>query len=194
MPTPSRTSLEDIVASARRILETGGLDDLTMQRVASAVGVRAPSLYKHVRSRNDLVRLVTEDVARQLAEAIAAASSANPADDLPALASAFRSFAHAHPRAYSLVFGPLPDAWRPDLGSLAPANDAMMRTAASLAGRDRALEGARLVVAWAHGFVSMELAGAFRLGGNVDEAFAFGVERLRVALTGASGGASSGAA
>ena len=49
-------------------------------------------------------------------------------------------------------------------------------------GVEHALEGARLVVAWAHGFVSMELAGAFRLGGDVDEAFAFGVERLAVAL------------
>ena len=182
MPTPSRTSVEDIIASARRILEADGLDGLTMHRVAADVGVRAPSLYKHVRSRNDLVRLVTEDVARQLAQAITSASSADPAEDLPALASAYRGFAHAHPRAYSLVFGPLPDAWRPDLGSLAPANEAMLRTAGRLAGTEHALEAARLVVAWAHGFVSMELAGAFRLGGDVDEAFAFGVDRLAVAL------------
>jgi hypothetical protein len=39
-----------------------------------------------------------------------------------------------------------------------------------------------MVVAWAHGFVSMELAGAFRLGGDVDDAFAFGVDRLASAL------------
>ncbi len=182
MPTPARTSAADIITSARRILEADGLDAVTMQRVASAVGVRPPSLYKHVRSRNDLVRLVTEDVARQLAEAITGASSENPAADLPALASAFRSFAHANPRAYSLMFGPLPDVWRPDLDSLAPANEAVMRTAGALAGTDRALEGARLIAAWAHGFVSMELAGAFRLGGNVDEAFAFGVDRLAIAL------------
>ena len=182
MPTPSRTSVDEIVGAARRILESDGLDGLTMQRVAQDVGVRAPSLYKHVRSRNDLVRLVTEDVARELAETITGASSADPAGDLPALASAFRRFAHAHPRAYSLVFGPLPDAWRPDLGSLAPANEAILRTAASLVGSDHALEAARMVVAWAHGFISMELAGAFRLGGDVEKAFAFGMDRLAVAL------------
>lgn len=39
-----------------------------------------------------------------------------------------------------------------------------------------------MIVAWAHGFVSMELAGAFRLGGDVDDAFTFGIERLAVAL------------
>ena len=36
---------------------------------------------------------------------------------------------------------------------------------------------------WAHGFVSMELAGAFRLGGDVDAAFDFGIDRLTDALT-----------
>lgn len=30
--------------------------------------------------------------------------------------------------------------------------------------------------AFAHGFVSMELAGAFRLGGDLDEAWRYGIE------------------
>ena len=34
------------------------------------------------------------------------------------------------------------------------------------------------MVAYAHGFVSMELAGAFRLGGNVDDAFDYGIDTL----------------
>ena len=183
MPTPARTSLDDIVAAARGILEADGLDGLTMQRIADAVGVRPPSLYKRVRSRGDLVRLVTEDVARQLADATnATIGSGDPRRDLAALAHAFRSFAHAQPKAYALIFGALPDAWRPDPATLAPASAAVLSTAASLAGPHRALEGARTIVAWAHGFVSMELAGAFRLGGDVDEAFAFGIDRLGLAL------------
>lgn len=52
----------------------------------------------------------------------------------------------------------------------------------SLGGPEQALESARLVVAWAHGFVSLELAGAFRLGGDVDAAFDFGIDRLTDAL------------
>ncbi len=47
-----------------------------------------------------------------------------------------------------------------------------------LAGPSEALEGARTFVAWAHGFVSMELAGAFRLGGDLDAAYAFGIESI----------------
>lgn len=98
------------------------------------------------------------------------------------MAHAFRAFAHAHPRAYDLVFGALREDWRPALATLTPANNAALGIAASLAGPDHALEGARMIVAWAHGFVSMELAGAFRLGGDVDDAFTFGIERQVVAL------------
>jgi hypothetical protein len=39
-----------------------------------------------------------------------------------------------------------------------------------------------MVTAFAHGFVSMELTGAFRLGGDVDDAFRYGVDGLLEAL------------
>ena len=58
MPTPAHTSLDAIVRSGRAIIETEGLAGLTMQRVADAVGVRPPSLYKRVRNRGALVRLI----------------------------------------------------------------------------------------------------------------------------------------
>jgi AcrR family transcriptional regulator len=184
MPTPARTSLEEIVAAGRVILEAEGLEGLTMSGVADAVGVRPPSLYKRMRGRDELVRLVIEDVGRELARTIAsAAGSGDPERDLPSLARAFRAFAHAHPRSYGYVIGPLPAAWQPDLEVLAPANEAVLAVAGKLAGQERALEAARMIVAWANGFVSMELAGAFRLGGDVDEAFAFGIDRLTVALS-----------
>jgi hypothetical protein len=50
------------------------------------------------------------------------------------------------------------------------------------AGPDHALEAARTVVAWATGSIIMELADAFRLGGDVDRAYAFGIERLADAI------------
>ena len=56
-----------------------------------------------------------------------------------------------------------------------------------LVGEADALEGARTIVAWAHGFVTMELAGAFRLGGDLDAAYAFGIEAI---LSGVSASAS----
>jgi hypothetical protein len=58
----------------------------------------------------------------------------------------------------------------------------VIRIAAELAGEDRALDAARTVTAWLNGFVGMELSGAFRLGGEVDRAFEFGIASLTDAL------------
>ena len=59
----------------------------------------------------------------------------------------------------------------------------MLRIAGELAGDEHRLDAARTITAWANGFVSMELAGAFRLGGDVDRAFEYGIAGLTVALT-----------
>jgi AcrR family transcriptional regulator len=183
MPTPARTSLEQIVAAGRTLIEAGGPEQLTMSDVAAAVGVRAPSLYKHVAGRDELIKLVAEDVVADLTASLgSAAAGADANRDLVEIASAFRRFAKANPGAYRLVFSPLPEAWRPDPARLEMAADAVLRTAAALGGRDTGLETARTLTAWAHGFVSMELAGAFRLGGDVDEAFRFGAQHLAEAL------------
>ena len=42
----------------------------------------------------------------------------------------------------------------------------------------RPLDAARTLVAFTHGFVMMEQSGAFRLGGDLDSAFEFGLARL----------------
>jgi AcrR family transcriptional regulator len=171
--------VDAIVAAGRSILEAEGLDGLTMQRVAAVVGVRPPSLYKRVRDRWGLVRLIASDVATELAATLgAAASTGDPGTDLRALAVAYRAFALAHPEAHSLLFARLPEPARVDAALNARAAEPILRTAAALAGPYDSLEAARTVVAWANGFVGMELAGAFRLGGNVDEAFDYGIDRI----------------
>jgi AcrR family transcriptional regulator len=184
MPTPARTSIEAIVAAGRRAVANDGLEGLTMQRVARDVGVRAPSLYKHVRNRAELVRLVIEDVLRDLGAALeAAATSRQPRKDLGALARAFRRFAQQNPNAYGLLFSRVPQEFAPDRRLLEEASAPMLRTATALAGPDRALPAARTITAWATGFVRMELAGGFQLGGDVDEAFEYGIDRLAAALS-----------
>ena len=188
MPTPARTSLEQIVKAGRHIVETDGIDGLTMQSVAARVGVRAPSLYKRLHGRNELLRLVANDAAAELTRDLESAADGKDARrDLASLASTFRRFAHANPGAYSLIFAPLPDDARADAGWSVKASAPVIDTTERLAGTDHALEAARTVVAWANGFIAMELAGAFRLGGDVDRAFDYGIDRLGVAIdTGAA--------
>src|ERR1700727_2130727 len=105
MPAPAQTSTAAIVAAGRHLLEERGMDALTMRDIADAVGVRAPSLYKRVRGRSDLFRLILEDVADELTSVAGAATgSGDPAADLPAMVAAFRRLAHAHPSAYALMY------------------------------------------------------------------------------------------
>jgi len=182
MAAHAQTSTDAIVAAGRHLLEERGLEALTMRDVASAVGVRAPSLYKRVRDRSDLLRLILEDVADELTATLdAEAISGDPVADARAMTLAPGKFAHANPVTYSLMFAP--QAAGPGArGRSVRSSATFLRTIAELAGPDRALPAARMIVAWAHGFITMELAGAFRLGGNVEEAWDFGLDRILTAI------------
>lgn len=172
MPTPERTSLSEIVTAGREILESGGPAKLTMQAVAVRVGVRAPSLYKRVRDRDALLALVAqataEDLGRQLKASV---------QSLTALAHVYRRFANRNPEGFRHMFAVAEAA--PALGL---ASEPVLRLTRSMVGEEDALDAARLIAAWVTGFVDMELAGAFRLGGDLDRSFAFGLARLEVAL------------
>ncbi|QDB78387.1 TetR/AcrR family transcriptional regulator [Georgenia sp. 311] len=171
MPSPNRTTNEEVVAAAREILEDAGPGGLTMQAVAGRVGVRAPSLYKRFADREALLAAVVAATVEELGRRL------DGAEDLTAIARTYRAFAHERPEAFRLVFTPYAEQ-----EALRRSAEPVLRAAADLVGEEDALVAARLFTAWATGFLHMELAGAFRLGGDVDEAFAYGLDRLRAGL------------
>lgn len=175
MPAPAQTSNEQIVTAARALLERDGPSGLTMAGVAAAVGVRAPSLYKRVRDRDHLLRLVLDGVAAEMATELAAAPEAeDPVDALHRMAGVYRRFAHANPVSYSLLIGPSPGS-----GDRAHrSSDAVLAVMTAIVGPDDALLAARTVTAWAHGFISMELSGAFQLGGDLEAAWTYGIHAI----------------
>ncbi|CAG7657719.1 TetR/AcrR family transcriptional regulator [Actinacidiphila bryophytorum] len=172
MPSPEKTSRGAIVAAGRDILEAGGREGLTMQSVATRVGVRAPSLYKHVRNRAALLAAVSEAAVAELAARLEGTDGS-----LEELVRAYRGFARDRPEGFRLM---LSQAAPPE--ALGRAADPVLRACAQLAGEQDALDAARLVTAWATGFIGMELAGGFRLGGDVDRSFEYGLARMRRAL------------
>jgi AcrR family transcriptional regulator len=178
-PAPARTSHEAIVAAARRILETDGLPAVTMRAVAEAVGVQAPSLYKRVSDHASLLRAVSDSVVSDLSRTLAGAEDTDdPRADLRSVALEYRAFVVRNPNGYRLIFADLPADASTDPADLAAMGLPIVRATGRLVGEAQALESARTVVAWAHGFVSMELAGAFRLGGDLDGAYAFGIDAI----------------
>ena len=59
--------------AAFAILDDDGPDGLTMRRLAHAVGIQAPSLYKHVRDKEALEAALIEDVLFDIGETLHAA-------------------------------------------------------------------------------------------------------------------------
>jgi AcrR family transcriptional regulator len=170
------------------VLEDQGLEGLTLQAVAAAVDVRAPSLYKRIAGRDDLIRRISTQVATELGGTLGAAGSTGDAGaDIRAMAHATRAFARSHPQAFRLLFAPLPEAWRADADVNTRMSAPILDAVAALVGEEASLPAARTVVAWVSGFVGMEQAGAFRLGGDLEQAFDYGIEAL---LAGLSGGPS----
>ena len=110
-PTPARTSREAIVAAARSLLEEEGLHAVTMANVADRVGVRPPSLYKHVRDRAALIAAVADEAALELGAEVDTAVRGSPGESAEArvvsAAEAFRAFAGRSPRSVSLLFAGL---------------------------------------------------------------------------------------
>ena len=183
-PARGRTSADAIVAAGRELLEAGGLDAVTMQAIAGRVGVRAPSLYKRFPSRGALIATMTGDILGELGAFLdLPGDPGDPAVEIRRLAAGYRSWALGHPRAYALAFMDLPPDHRPPVEANARASAPLIELTTRLVRPEQALEAARLVTAFAHGFVSMELGGAFRLGGDVDAAYGFGVDVIVGALT-----------
>ncbi|MFI2375596.1 TetR/AcrR family transcriptional regulator [Streptomyces sp. NPDC018964] len=60
---PPRISREAIIGTARRIVEEGGVDRLTMRRLATEVGSTPMALYHHVRDKEELLVLLLDDYA-----------------------------------------------------------------------------------------------------------------------------------
>jgi AcrR family transcriptional regulator len=180
MPAPARTSAAQILHAARAILEEDGIQAVTMQAVAGRVGVRSPSLYKHVADRAALIKALGEAVTGDLRGALEPDPSidVDPADQLRAIAHRFRTFVRTNRQGYALLFAPLPPDQAPDAEALAAVGRPIVVVMGRITGEEGALGAARTLVAWAHGFVTMELAGGFRLGGDVDAAFDAGIETI----------------
>jgi AcrR family transcriptional regulator len=166
------TRRAEIVAAAEGILDREGREALTMRALGAALGIRAPSLYKHLPDKQALeVALIAagfEEIATVFERAVA--GSADPVADL---ALAYRAWARAHPHRYRLLTdGPVPREALPE-GVEARAGAPLLR----VFGGDQA--AARAAWGLVHGLASLELAGRFPPDADLDAAWAAGIAALR---------------
>src|SRR3954469_10524402 len=116
-PTPRERAraqtLEDITRIGRRPLATEGAAALSVRAVARELGVVSSAIYRYVRSRDDLLTLLVVDGYDDLGDAVDAAETRVPREDVRgrflAIGHAVRDWALREPATYALLFGsPVP--------------------------------------------------------------------------------------
>jgi AcrR family transcriptional regulator len=172
-----------VARAAAELIDRDGPAALTLAGVADSLGVRSPSLYKHVDGLAGLERLVALDGLGQLVESCRTALlGRSGADGLRAMSEAYRAFAVAHPGVY-----PLTQVARPgDAEFQATTGRLMEAVAALLAGfgvpEAELIHATRMVRCTLHGFAMLEAQAGFGLAVDVDQSFDWLLDSLERGL------------
>lgn len=174
MPYPSQVNTEIIVNTAWEMIEAEGVEQLSLGKLAEQLGVKAPSLYRHVGSKAGLMQAVNLLTAQRLITALneaAATSAGNPEHQLTAVFNAYRNFAHENPNNYICAMTNNNDDYRPDENVVEQMVLPVQAIMEELTGEENSLAALRGALALIHGFVLLELNQQLRRGGSLDEAF-----------------------
>ncbi|MEH3148354.1 MAG: helix-turn-helix domain containing protein [Methylobacterium frigidaeris] len=146
-----------LLAAARDLLETGGVEAVTLREAARLAGVSHNAPYRHFPSRDALLAAVAAEGFEALRRTLDAAAAAEPTAALTAQGRAYLRFAVGHRPLFRLMFGAvLESAAHPDLAAAAGLAFAALRQVVAGAAPERAVEREALR-AWAlvHGLAHL---------------------------------------
>ncbi|HEY5397612.1 MAG TPA: WHG domain-containing protein [Trebonia sp.] len=174
-----------VVDEAMELADEVGLDKLTLAALAIRLGVRQPSLYKHVASLDALHRLISMRAKAEAADELGRAAIGRARDDaLVAMAWAWRAWARDHPGRYQ--------ASQRGAAAADAEHEAVARRTIGVLGAvmdgygldgDDAIDAIRSYRAALHGFVSLEANGGFAFRDSLDRSFDWLVRSLVLALS-----------
>jgi len=165
---------DDVVASAAGLADEIGFQGVTMGVLADRLGVRAPSLYKHVDGLADVQHRLATLALAELGEVIRDAVQGQAGRDaLAALLTAVRGYVTAHPGRYMATIGAEPTG--PDDPLQAASTRVINSIAAVLRGygitEDMMTHAIRTIRSTMHGFAILEASRGFRWDADPDESF-----------------------
>jgi AcrR family transcriptional regulator len=174
-----------VVAAGADLADEIGLAELTMGRLAERVGVRTPSLYKHVAGQDDLIRRIAARALDEAADAIGAAIQGRAGRDaLRAAARALRGFVLAHPGRYAATVGV--EVTGPEDPIAVASARGLEPFVAVLRGYDLpeadATHALRALRSIFHGFATIEAGGGFQWGTATDESFDWLIDLVDLGL------------
>ncbi len=156
-----------------------GFAQLSMSLVAERLGVRTPSLYKHVDGLADLTRRICILAVTELGEAVRdAAQGRARRDALEGAAHALRGYVKQHPGRYAATVGVRPTG--PDDPLATALERALTPLSSVLLGYrlDPAVEihAVRMLRSILHGFATLEISDGFQMDTSVNASFAWMVD------------------
>jgi len=173
MPRAGLTAA-DLVQAAADIADERGYQQLTIGLVAARLGIRAPSVYKHVSGLAELQHQLATRAMAELGDAIATAVAGRASRDaLAGLASACREYVVAHPGRYAATVGA--EFAGPGDPLLAASTRVIELIAAVLRGyripEPDLVHAIRTVRCVLHGWCMLQLTNAFQWSGDVERSF-----------------------
>ena len=165
---------DEVVRAAAEIADETSFANLTLGLVAERLGVRPPSLYKHVDGLADLQHRVAILAMTELGEITRdAAAGLAGRDALAAVAHALRGYVTAHPGRYTATIGA--GFTGPDDPLLVASTRLIDSIAAVLrgygVGEAEVVHAIRTIRCTLHGFAALQAASGFQLSGDLDVSF-----------------------
>ncbi|MFE9811913.1 TetR/AcrR family transcriptional regulator [Streptomyces sp. NPDC005227] len=173
MPRAGLTAAAVTDAGAELIDEIG-FDQFGMGVLAQRLGIKTPSLYKHVTGQADITHRIAVLAMTECADAIRDAIQGRAGSDaLIAGAQAMRTFVKKHPGRYAAANAATPTG--PDDPLIAASNRVVASWAAMLHGYridpSREVHALRMLRTVLHGFASLEAVGGFQFSTDIDDSF-----------------------
>lgn len=163
-----------ITEAGAMLVDEIGFAQLSMGLVAERLGVKTPSLYKHITGQADLAHRIATLAATELGDVIRDATQGRAGGDaLAAAAQAMRTYVREHPGRYAALNSARPDG--PDDPFIPASTRALSSLSAVLRGYrlDPAQEvhALRMLRSMLHGFSTLEVAGGFQYDTDADDSF-----------------------
>ncbi|MFV2021353.1 TetR-like C-terminal domain-containing protein [Micromonospora sp. LOL_023] len=165
-----------VIAAAAAAADERGLAALTMALLAERLGVRTPSLYKHVDGLAELRQGIAALAMTELGDALRdALQGVAGRDALTAAAWVIRSYATDQPGRYAATVGAAHDAeFEASSARVLESLSAVLHGyRIDPAEQTHALRTLRSAL---HGFATLEQSNGFQLAADVDESFAWMID------------------
>lgn len=177
-------SRQSVVGAAAGLLDQRPGEELSIAALAEHLGVRPPSLYKHVEGAEGLRRGIMLRAKADLTDVFRAAAVGRARRDaVHSIAVAYRQWAKEHPGQYPLVMRPPVPGDGEDEDASAALVDVLYAVLSGYRLEGESLvDAVRFMRSSLHGFVDLETTGAFQLSRDLDASYARLVTSITAAL------------